>query len=46
MGKKNNKIGKLRKKNWDDIRLLLLVGIPSGIICIFFTRFIDYSNLF
>jgi len=34
------------RKNWDDIRILLLIGIPSGILCMILSRFMDFSKLF
>ena len=46
MSKTLKKLEKIGRDNWDDIRLLLIVGIPSGLIFIFLAKFIDYSNLF
>ncbi len=32
-------------ENWDDIRVLLFIGIPSGIVCIVLYKCIVLSRL-
>jgi hypothetical protein len=41
-----DKIKEWGQENWDDISLLIYVGIPSGLLCILLFSHMDYSKLF
>jgi hypothetical protein len=39
-----SRIGNIKswlKKDWDEIMLLIFVGLPTGIFCILLSRYID-----
>jgi len=46
MKKNIDSIKKWGKENWDDISILLLVGLPTGLLCLILVGYIDFSKLF
>lgn len=34
------------KDNWDDISILLFIGLPSGLLCLIFFGCLDFTKLF
>jgi hypothetical protein len=34
------------QENWDDISLLLFIGLPAGLLCILIFSKLDMSKLF